>query len=421
MLVINPMVITSISFQLSVASVAGIFLFGPMLGYKTLGSKNKILRKVFSSISTSLSAMALTTPLCAWYFGTVSLVSVLTNLLTLWVISFIFCGIVGVCLLFLFWQGGAVLLAKLISLPVRYVLLVARILADFPLAAVYTESVYIVTWLIFVYLLLAVFLLSRKKKAVELLCCGCLGLCISLMASWAEPMQEDMRFTVLDVGQGQCLLLQSEGRTFMVDCGGDSDSQTADLAAETLLSQGITKLDGLILTHLDRDHAGGAINFLSRVDTEVLVLPPVETDLEQAAAGEVRYASEDMTLEWGSSALHIFASELPGSGNENSLAILFDTEKCDILITGDRNAFAERMLLRSGDIPDVDVLVAGHHGSKNSTCEELLYAAQPEIVCISAGENNSYGHPAPETLRRLHNFGCTVYRTDQNGTIIIRR
>ena len=100
---------------------------------------------------------------------------------------------------------------------------------------------------------------------------------------------------------------------------------------------------------------------------------------------------------------------------------MFDTEKCDILITGDRDAFGERMLLRSYDIPEVDILVAGHHGSKNSTSEELLTAVSPETVCISAGKGNPFGHPAAELLWRLEESGCTVYRTDLHGTIIFRR
>ena len=79
------------------------------------------------------------------------------------------------------------------------------------------------------------------------------------------------------------------------------------------------------------------------------------------------------------------------------------------------------MLLRNEDIPEVDILIAGHHGSNSSTCEELLSALQPEIVCISAGRNNPFGHPAPALLERLDRYGCTVYRTDQQGTITIRR
>jgi len=78
------------------------------------------------------------------------------------------------------------------------------------------------------------------------------------------------------------------------------------------------------------------------------------------------------------------------------------------------------MLLKSAKLPDLEILVAGHHGSKHSTCEELLAATRPEIVVISVGENN-YGHPADEVLDRLAKYGCTVYRTDIHGTITLRR
>ena len=79
------------------------------------------------------------------------------------------------------------------------------------------------------------------------------------------------------------------------------------------------------------------------------------------------------------------------------------------------------MLLRYRKIPDVDVLIAGHHGAASSTCEQLLQTAMPETVCISVGRDNFYGHPHEDLLKRLKEFGCAVYRTDQNGTIVIRR
>lgn len=282
------------------------------------------------------------------------------------------------------------------------------------------QKPYITIWLVAVYALLLVFLLSRNRRPGVLLCCGTLGLCLALRHPGQEPMLDSTRITVLDVGQGQCILLQSEGRTYMVDCGGDSDTETADIAAETLLSQGISRLDGLILTHGDRDHTGAAENLLSRVKADVLILPPEEGILV-ADNAEVVYAEQDLLLTYGKTNLHIFTTDSNRSENENSLCVLFDTENCDILITGDRSAYGERMLLHAGKIPEVDVLIAGHHGSKNSTCEELLAADQPQTVCISAGRDNLYGHPAAETLQRLENFGCTVYRTDRDGTITIRR
>ncbi len=423
MLVWNPLMAASVSLQLSAASVAGIFLFEARIRKWLLSlfeqTPGKIIRGIILSVSVTFSAMSLTTPLCAYYFGAVSLIGPVTNLLVLWVISGIFYGIMGVCLMYVCWPPAAVWLGELVSWPIRYVLSVARLLADMPLSAVYTQSDYVVFWLFFVYLLLAVFLLGRKRKPYQLICCGTIGLCISLLASWIT--MEDTCLTVLDVGQGQCILLETEGRTYMVDCGGDSDTQTADMAAAHLLSRGITHLDGLIVTHLDRDHAGAVKNLLSRVDTDLLILPAEHSDLSSATAGETIYSSENLLLTMGDASLSVYVPTFPGTSNEKSLCVLFDTKKCDILITGDRDGFGERMLLSSADIPKVDVLIAGHHGSKYSTCEELLRQVSPEIVCISAGKDNPFGHPAPELLQRLAQFGCTVYRTDQQGTITIRR
>ena len=424
---VNPASAASVSFQMSVASVAGIFLFQPgiqkwllaqfgVLKPKTL--KTRLVRWFSSSVAVSLGATILTTPLSAWYFGTVSLVSVLTNLLTLWMVNILFYGLCLTGLVGLPAPGLAAVLGWCLSWGIRYVLLVAKTLAAFPLAAVYTTSPYIVAWLVFVYGLLAVFLLSQNRRPLVLGCCALMGLCLALVLSWMETKPEETRITVLDVGQGQCILLQAEGRSFLVDCGGDSDTAAAELAAQTLLGRGITRLDGLILTHCDRDHAGGAEYLMTRLDTELLIQPE-----EGTIRADVRtvYAASDLELTFGSAVLRIFAPNFPGNSNEKSLCVLFDTEKCDILITGDRSGFGERSLLRNADLGQVDVLIAGHHGSKNSTCEELLEAVRPEIVCISAGQDNPYGHPAPETLERLARFGCRVYCTNQVGTITIRR
>lgn len=428
LLVQNPYVISSVSFQLSVASVAGIFAAAPGIqGYfarflpKGKSRKSRFLQAVASGVSVSLSSQVFTLPLCAYYFGAVSLVGILTNLLVLWIIGPIFWGLIVLCLCGSFspWLAGIV--GFLVSVPIRYVLLVVRLLAACPLAAVYTKSPYIVAWLVLVYLLLGLFLLAGKRRPVLYACCCTLGLCAALIAAWWEPLTADVSFTMLDVGQGQCLLLRSGSQVYVVDCGGDSDTKTADIAAETLLSRGFSHVDGLILTHLDRDHAGAAENFLSRIQTGFVILPNTAETLKVPAGTKSVYASQELSIGGEKGILRIFPPVYAADHNEMSLCVLFDTEKCDILITGDRNGFGERSLLRNADIPEADILVAGHHGAKSSTCQDLLEAVRPEIVCISAGEGNPYGHPAPELLKRLTDFGCAVYRTDQNGTITIRR
>ena len=428
MLIVNPMAAASVSLQLSAACVAGILLFQPSIHNwlkKHLPQRyipGKLHAMVCTSVSVTLSSMSLVTPLSALYFGTVSLVSVATNLLTLWVVNVVFYGLVLTCLLGWFLPGAASLVGAVLAWPMRYVLLLAEAMSSIPQAAVYTKSVYIVVWLVFVYLLLAVFLLQKKKQPGILLCCGTLGLCWALLASWAEPVLDNVRITMLDVGQGQSILLQSEGRNFLVDCGGDDDAKTADIIAETLLSQGIRSLDGIILTHYDRDHSGGLRNLLTRIDTELLVLPDTRNSFALPdGAAEVLWVWEDMELTFGSSRIAVYGPVYSDLDNENSLCILFDTENCDILITGDRTGFGERMLMRQVSLPDVDILVAGHHGAADSTTEDLLYAVTPETVLISVSEDNYYGHPSPVLLQRLKSFGCRVYRTDEDGTITIRR
>jgi competence protein ComEC len=116
----------------------------------------------------------------------------------------------------------------------------------------------------------------------------------------------------------------------------------------------------------------------------------------------------------------MFPSEKAASNNESGICILFQAGECDILITGDRNAAGERELIKHTVLPDIDVLIVGHHGSKTSTCRELLIKAKPEIAIISVGADNSYGHPTKEVLDRLTNFGCKIFRTDLDGTVIYR-
>ena len=438
MLMINPLAITSVSLQLSVGCMAGILLFSGrirawMLSDKCLGeAKGKgiaanLKRSFASGVSVTLGAMTVTTPLCAGYFSTVSLIGVITNLLTLWIVTYIFCGIMLVCVLGSFWTAAAGVVAWCVSWGIRYVILVAELLAQFSISAVYTKSVYIVFWLVFCYILLTAFLFMKKKLPVVFGCCAVIGLCVALMLSWAEPMADDYRMTVLDVGQGQCILLQSEGRIYMVDCGGEGAESVADDAAELLLSQGVTKLDGVIVTHFDSDHSAGVANLLTRVDADVVLMPVTEDPTGTAERivsvtdGDVYRVTETVELTYSDTVITVIPSHMENSDNESGLCVLFKAENCAILITGDRDAFGERMLLRNIDIPDLDVLVVGHHGSKNSTGIELLEATRPEVAIISVGEDNPYGHPSQETLDRLEEFGCTVYRTDLHGTIIYRR
>ena len=435
MLLVNPWTVTNVGLQLSVGCMAGIFLFAKpmenwMMDSKRMGRlrgwRRKAAHWLAISVSITLSANVFTTFLSACYFGMVSIVAPITNLLILWIVTYLFYGIILALLgSFVVVELGAAV-AWVFSWGIRYVLWIAKRIAAFPLAAVYTASIYIVFWLAFCYLLLVLFLLMRRKHPLILGICAALGLCIAVLASWVEPLSDDYRMTVLDVGQGQCILLQSEGKNYLVDCGGDSDREVADKAAALLLSQGIQQLDGLIITHYDADHAAGAVYLLQRIPVKTLYLPN-SRDAERIAGmlydctdGDVIQVDRNVEIQFGPVKITLFPSENAETDNESGLCVLFQREECDILITGDRSAKGERELIENNALPQIDVLIVGHHGSKYSTCKELLIITQPEIAIVSVGVDNYYGHPAAEVLERLKLFDCIVLRTDLHGDIVYR-
>ncbi len=428
----NPLTVASVGFQLSVGSVAGIYLFYSRirkflvtrLGDRTKGKAMlaKLLRGAVSSTAVSLSATVLITPLVAYYYGLVSLVSILANLLVVPVISLVFYGIMLACIT----GGFGVWIGKAVSVLIRYVFAVTGLLSKLPLAAVYTESVYIVFWLVLVYVLMVGLALCRPGRVWPGICVGVIGLCMSLVLSWSEPLLEDYRVTVLDVGQGQSVILQSRGSTFLVDCGGDYDQDAGEKAAEKLLAMGINRIDGLILTHYDRDHAGGISYLIKQIAIDRIYLPRTsETEmtaavLDATADSEQIWLDADMELTFSSCSIQIFAPDGEKSGNESCASVLFHSEKYDTLILGDMSAAAERDLLEPRELPDLEVLIVGHHGSNTSTSAELVYRTAPDIAFISVGADNPYGHPAEEVLNRLALYGCEIYRTDLQGDLVFR-
>lgn len=436
-LLVNPIAVTSVGFQLSVGSVVGILMFtGRIHDYILRGKRvelvkgrslgARLLRWIVNTVSVTLGAMIATTPLCAWYFGTVSIVGVFTNILTLWVVSFTFYGIMLSCVLAALWAPAGIAVAWAVSWPMRYVMLMAKLLSSLPLSAVYTCSIYIVVWLVFVYALLATLLLAKKKKPLLLVTCAAVGLLAATGASYLEPRMDNYRVTVLDVGQGACILFQSQGENYLVDCGGDDSKTVADQAAQLLLSQGVRSLDGVILTHYDEDHAGGLQYLITRIPVQKFYLPDIPDDgtnrktLSEHDPDAVHFISRITQVQAKDFQFTLYPADETAKGNESCLCILFQRENYDILITGDRDASGEKALLEQAELPKLELLVVGHHGSANAAGIPLLEATEPSAAVISVGRDNHYGHPAWQVQTRLRLFRTKLYRTDLHGTIIFK-
>ena len=214
----------------------------------------------------------------------------------------------------------------------------------------------------------------------------------------------------------------------MIDCGGSTWNAGED-AARSLQSYGEYRIEALILTHYDADHAGGAAQLIERQRVERVLLPRgveasdlKETILAKAAerGTEVIFVDEDLLLSFDGGELRVFAPLSDKDSNDSGISVLASAREYDMLITGDMTAKTELRLLTEKDIPQTELLVAGHHGARTSTSLALLSGVRPQTVLISVGEDNAYGHPSPQTLARIDAAGAEVYRTDMCGTITIR-
>lgn len=418
----NPWTVANVSFQLSFAAVAGLSLLGTPFRQRLL--RWKMPSFAADCLAATAAATAMTLPLTMAYFRTVSLVAPLSNLLCLGAVTASFLlGMLSVL-------AGP--LGPLAALPAKwvtqYILAVADGLAGIPWAAEYEQNPFLLIWAAAA-AVVAVGLLGLGWKRRKLLCALlAVTFTVSVAAGYLRQTAGTMTLTVLDVGQGQSLLLESRGFTAVMDCGGSDSEAAGEKMARTLLSAGLTTVDALVLTHFDQDHAGGAAQLLQRVRVDRVYLPPLPdenglvaeiTDAAEAGGAEILWITGETEVVFSSGSLRLFPPE--DTGRNACLAILATAAEYDMLITGDLSADGEQALLRRYELPQVELLVAGHHGAAGSTSLTLLNRVQPETVVISVGADNPYGHPAPETVRRIEQSGAALYRTDQRGTIFFRR
>ena len=249
------------------------------------------------------------------------------------------------------------------------------------------------------------------------------------------------RVVFADVGQGDCCLIITPDKTCLIDAGTyDEGSKTV---SDLLDYCGIYKVDLCVMSHWDVDHAGGIAALCDQGRTKTIltsyVPSPADADkdvqefllstalsgsdnnsflsqLQGIYAGDRVYLSESVYFDV------LYPSSNLGGGNENSLVLklhITGSEETTILFTGDIGMSTETELLESGIDPDCDILKVAHHGSKYSSSVEFIEACSPDAAVISVGAHNFYGHPAPDTLSRLNSYGCEVFRTDEEGAVVM--
>jgi len=443
LLVHNPYAAANVGLQMSFGAVAGILLFSDGLQRRMLEhirtvekpGKNPVKRLwngfvyfVVSTLSATLGALVFTTPLTAFYFGRVSLIAPIANLLTLWAVSGVFVGGIITGTLGVFWP------VELLSVPlvalVHYLEQMVGLLGRLNFAAIPVDSPYYILWLLFLYAMLAAALLVRGRKRMKFpMLAGAVLLLAAILFANRDFHAGELKVQVLDVGQGQSVLIRSGDRLALVDCGGDGHENAGDVAADHIQSMGRSTIDLLVVSHYHADHANGIPELLDRIDVKEIVLPDVEEDallrrkiLEQAQQRNipVRFVREDLELPFGEESVFTVYPPMGGTQtNELGLTILCSAADYDILITGDMGTSAEKKLLEYVLLPDVELMLAGHHGSKYSNSQQLLETVRPDVAVFSVGADNSHGHPTPEALERFEDVGAEIYRTDLNGTVTV--
>ena len=332
-------------------------------------------------------------------------------------------GVLGV-----FWP------VEILTIPVvvlaRYLEQAVDLLGRFSFASIPVNSPYYILWLLLVYAMLAAVLLVPGRKRLKLpVLVGTALLLAAILFTNRDFHVGELKVQVLDVGQGQSVLIRSGDSLALVDCGGDGYENAGDVAADHIQAMGCSEIDLLVVSHYHTDHANGIPELLDRINVKEIALPDVEEDallrrkiLEQAQRWDipVRFVREDLEVPLGEEAVFtIYPPVGETQTNELGLSVLCSAGDYDILITGDMGTSAEKKLLEYVLLPDIELMVAGHHGSKYSNSQLLLETVRPDVAVVSVGADNSYGHPTPEALGRFEDVGAEIYRTDLNGTVTI--
>lgn len=249
------------------------------------------------------------------------------------------------------------------------------------------------------------------------------------------------RVVFADVGQGDCCLIMTPEKTCLIDAGTyDEGSSTV---SDLLDYYGVYQVDICVMSHWDVDHAGGIAALCDQGRTKTILTSYVpdssvadkdvkEFLLSTALSGSDNsaflsqlqgiYAGDRVYL---SDAVYfdvLYPSSSFGGGNDASLVLMLHvngSEDTSILFTGDIGTSTELELLESGTDLDCDILKVAHHGSKYSSSYDFIEACSPDAAVISVGAHNFYGHPAPDTLDRLNSYGCEVFRTDEEGAVVM--
>lgn len=396
LLSINPFLLFQMGFQFSFLATAGLLLNEAK--YQNINYFKKLLY-------TSFIAIVFTLPISLINFYEINLLSILLNIIFIPLVSLIVYPLILIsfCLPFLDW---------LMSIILLLMETLAKWGSCFNLSIVIPKINLVL--IAFYYLNVLGFIKYRRSYFIFII------LVIGLFWKTKSYFDPNSYVYLLDVGQGDSILIKSkyQKEIIMIDTGGQANSSyhVSDNTITFLKSLGLKKIDLLIITHGDYDHAGEIFNLAREIKLQNIMLNQgeymeIEKDILNSNLPVVKsYQSKYIPLEF-------LNTKVYDDENNNSLVTLMQIENYRFLFMGDAEKEKEKDLLENYYLKDITFLKVGHHGSNTSSSKEFIKTVKPKYSLISVGLNNIYGHPSKETLQNLSN--SQIYRTDKQGTIEI--
>ena len=458
----RPYMLTDAGFALSFGCLLSLYLLEPLLR-KAFRGLGKPWRRVFdrenpSPVTAGLAIWTGTVPLVCMYYYQITPWSLLVNLFLIPCMSvFMTAGLAAALAGMIFLPAGifAAGTCSLILKVIRSACLLEQML---PGSVIITGSPR-KTGMILYYAALFVwgFLMHRgsihrrrrRRTGTFLRSCALLSV-FALVLILPRSRNRGMRMIAADVGQGQCAIAWGRDGCFVFDCGSTSRSDIWKYRIEPLLKYyGISRISCVFLSHGDQDHTNGIEELLdgykvgaAGMNTGGITVDSIAVSLTESARDahlrEVCKTAEEKgirvwemsllsRLRFGSTVLTCLfpGDRLTDEANANSMVIRMESDGFCAVFPGDLEKEGETEFCRllseekDKDKQKCDVLLAGHHGSKNANSDAFLELLKPGICVISCGRNNMYGHPAPETLSRLEKAGCEVFRTDLQRSILL--
>lgn len=432
-LLLNPLILYDAGFLLSFIVTFFIINLSPIL--QRLFSK--IVVWIKNPLAVSTAAWVGIFPLSAYFFSKVSIISIISNIFIIpltgiaVILGFItfFIGFVSISLAGLF--------ANLNYLVLNLITLIAKSFSSLPFAFIYVAQpsvMLIILYYLTVFFIIEIFYKKTlspkiKKKAILIV----LSVTLLIIVVQVFYPADNLKVNFINVGEGDCILIEAPNKINILIDGGGTPQSDFDVGNKIVIPylrrKGINEIDLLILTHPHLDHLEGLLPILKEFKVDMVLDSGLLCDsseykefisliLEKGISYHKAKAGDNFIF---SNNLEIFLLNplYDSDFNNASIVVKLFYKNADFLFTGDIEEAAEKKLLVWQNILQSDILKVAHHGSSTSTNLEFLDKVNPNIAVITVGKNH-FGHPSQKIIERLEDKNIQIYRTDEDGTVIIR-